>query len=206
MTQAAQGASPASKLAEDDEHQVDWSTPSFQAKKRDQEAHKGSIFDLIDLDLCDTLFPPGLNNAPALWTRMGCPRSTQELVAFLSGGKQKTTHAKKGWQAGMALILSARQAKGFELTNPQRLLMSNHNHHNEELARLIYDSVNKRTKVKVAKLGGRFVEFLDDLLDQETNRWLRDDWPTYVVRPNASAGTFAQMPQSSQETQSKSGF
>jgi len=147
-----------------------------------------SIFDLIEAADTEKLFPKSLNNAVTLWVRMRVPLSTKQLVNFLAGGKVKHSHSKKGWQAGMALVLISRSRKGIQLTSLQNGLVSNHSEHSVNLARLVLDVKAERELVWCEKLGMK-INIITELLDEETRKWLALPWPETFQQTNQLPGS-----------------
>jgi hypothetical protein len=133
---------------------------------------------------------------------MGAPRGTGQLHTFLKTGKKAYSHQKKGWEAGMSVLLFKMQSQNIKLTTNQTALLDAYQFMVPDLLVLIYDVKGKREVIRTARLG-RDVEIHNAYLTQETVAWLQREWPEVTVDKKGQQAQEAQEAQSAKLSSSK---
>lgn len=137
-----------------------------------------TLWKAIPLESLDNVFPQGLSNAVAYWVRLNCPIGLKPLIDVLAEGKQATLHRKKGWHAGICVLIALRVQKGgMAITEAEAPMWNNYMAVIPQLAALIFDEVGQRQTVKCVKLKNANIAVLVDQLDNATLKWLSKDWP-----------------------------
>jgi len=149
------------------------------------EVCQALIESFHEADFAD-LFPKGLRSPVASWVRLNAPADFNTLVRGLQTKPDKGTHARKGWQSGMAVVLHVAKTKGMQLTERQAVLLSAHSEEVEPLLLLISDVKIKRAKVNSVK-NQRDIWVFHEMLDGPTLKWLASPWP--LVKQATPAGS-----------------
>jgi hypothetical protein len=138
----------------------------------------GQLWSKITLEQLDNVFPPGLSNPVSYWVRLNAPLGLEALIDRIALGKEVDDHSKKGWHAGMCVLIALRVNKGgMDITENEAPMWNNYSEIVPGLSALIFDQTSQRTNHACVKLGGKEIPVLNDQCDPATLKWLAKSWP-----------------------------